>query len=100
MVSALEIIGADWPEIRHDYRYCNSRKNRATNTVDGVRKSRPFWVRNEDSLYEIAVEARRAYLRSIKQVKHDFDENKEESQAVIAAYDFIKRKLKERGVVL
>jgi len=36
--------------------------------------------------------------RAIKQVGHDFDENKEEAQAVIGAYAFVKRKLAERGV--
>jgi hypothetical protein len=77
MRSALAILGADIPKGRGG-----------------------FWEQYGDDLYSVAWEARRAYLGTIKSVGHDFDENKEKAQIVNGAYQFVKRKLKDRGVEL
>ena len=95
---ALETLGVDFENIR--MRKCYTNHDYRLRQAAGIRKKEGFWQRNETKLESLAYEAKIAYRRAIKQVGHDFDENKEEAQIVINAYSFIKRKLKDRGVVL
>jgi len=97
MVAALETIGADWPGIRQPYDNSGAAYRRRT-TLDGIRIKRGFWPRNEHRLDLLANEVQRAFRRTIKQVQHDFDDNKAQAQAVIGAYGFCKRQLAARGV--
>ena len=97
MTTALETIGVDWPDVRRrDNRNQNVLQHRSK--LDGVCIRRGFWARNEEQLELLGYEVKRAYHRTIKQIRHDFDENKDIAQSVIGAYQFIQKQLARRGV--
>lgn len=83
IVSALETLGVDWPEIR-----------RAVN----ARRAGGFWQRNQDQLEALAYEVKRAYRRAMAAAHPDRAGSDEQAQAVNDAYRFVKRQLAYRRV--